>query len=302
MDALFRLGKYNNNREKQNDTLQFIQNKNKYSLTLPKTSDTCQLDKIKCYDCSDDFKIKKIVLLIGNTIVQSIECTDFLNYTNFYTKNNDVYYYDLKKTNLFFEIKLLCIKYSDVVITLETVGNCSNIYLVVDSYYYNVEPRKYLASNNHKDYIYNLTLSKTLNDIYDHNENYNLFIKGKLNGMIIKVYDHFYDIIKNCSIKFFNTNMIYYKSGSDFLEKIQILSMDTIYIPFNENKITEFNSNSVDTLKYDVYIKFEFRDEKSHKIKIGGYTYNEFITYTDMKIGQLEYCYKETFNINQSHL
>lgn len=234
--------------------------------------------KIMCYNCSDDFSIKAINLIIGNQSIITIHDTstinsvipEFIENINIDGDHHKVYHLD--KTELFFKIKLIALQYHEVSVNIKITGSSQQIKLN-GQYTYLENNRREMAQGRHEEMIKQIRLGYTEN--YNSGNILKLYFSGNLNGFFIT--DINPNIINSIRFKLNGHNRLYYQDKLEIMMNTQRINDNTIYINLNNECFMDnvsnssLNSSRIDLINLSLGI-----DEGNNNIsfKIGYYSNN----------------------------
>ena len=256
--------------------------------------------KIMCYNCSDDFSIKGIKLLIGGQGKITISDTstinslipDFIEDINIDGAHHKVYHLD--KTELFFNIKLIALQYRGVSVDIQITGSSQQIKLNGQYTYLDTNDRIEMAQGQHEEIIKQIRLGFTEN--YNSGDNLKLYFSGNLNGFFIT--DINPNIINSICFKLNGHDRLNYQDKLEIMMNTQRINDNTIYINLNNEGFMDNVSNaSLNAERMDAINLYLGIDEGNTDIsfKIGYYSNNVLRIMSGM--GSLAYAFNNNFSI-----
>jgi hypothetical protein len=233
--------------------------------------------KILCYNCSEDFSINSISLLMDDNIVLKISDTTFLDFIGF-TEDINIdgttnKIYNLDKTKLFFPIKLVALQWSQISILITKTGSCNTIKLNGVHDFLNNEHRRDVYETEHKDLIKIITMGNIEN--YNSGQNIYLNMNNYTNGFILTNINP--NIIKSIRFITIGHDRLYYQDKFEIIANTQRINDNTIYINLNNcNYIDDITNSSFNTSLIDEIKLLLVLDEGHSNInfKIGCYSNN----------------------------
>jgi hypothetical protein len=237
---------------------------NEFTLCYKYFLHTVFINGIKCYNCSDDFKLLSLKIISSdNTVIYNVPNMDFFNFKQHKYKKDDGYiYYSLLDINIH---KYLEIDYSPYRVVINYIGS-SNIRLDTNNHL----GKNFLHSKKLNDFHYLEYNNYKNNDTIDIN-----FDNSYSKGIIIS--DINYNNINNISVQLNNSCYIYVKNklSNLFKKTYHKLDNNTIYIPF---VYSNWNSNVSKSEKIqNIKIKFNLNNNNTYFLKLGTFIYNELI-------------------------
>ena len=199
--------------------------------------------KIMCYNCSEDFSINSIKIVIDSRSIIEIDDTKFFDFIGF-TENiiidgicNKVYHLD--KTKLFFTIKLIALT-GYVSIQITKTGNCDTIKLNGVYDFLDTNVRRQTVLNSHENTIKQMKIGKFEN--YSSGQVKKLIMDGTVNGFILT--DINPNIINSINLKLDGHDRIHYQDKLEIMMNTQRINENTIYINLNDCNYNENVNNS----------------------------------------------------------
>lgn len=241
----------------------FESNSNTFYCNILHHSHLYTPQKIICYNCSDDFKITSITLIIGGLKIIDIPNIDVLNNVvdfveNISLPNDNKSYktYHLDKTSLFFQIKLMYLKNYDCAIKIVTTGTCDKIKLRRESVILS-QQRKLMYDNKkeHTEIIKHLMMGSVQK--YNSWQPLHLYMGGLVNGIILTNINP--DKISKISLKINGWEKLDCNDKYEILTNTQRINNTTLYVGLNHlNYMDDVGEYSVDTTNlYKVVLKLE---------------------------------------------
>jgi hypothetical protein len=281
----------NNNRHSiENRTLSFNNN----TCIIEHIGDLYLPTKIVCYNCDNNFNINNIKLVIGGNDILKIECEimnniiDFIEDINF--NGNICKIYHLDKTKLFFNIKILCLVYSNVTIIINNSGNCNNINLMGKYTFLESNERDQMIHNTQTDIIKQFRYGKFN---YTQGTQLATSIQGNINGFILSNLN--VDNIKSIKIKLNSLDRINYNDNIEILLNTYRINNSAIYINLNDSHYMDLPTNSsLNCCRiYNISFIIESEDENID-LHISVYSDDTFIYLNG--ISTLRFNYNEIIN------
>ena len=286
----------NQNRHSLHVTTQYFNNE---ICTISRTGDLYTPTKILCYNCSEDFSINSIQLIIGGQIITEINDTKFLDFINFseyiYIDNTLNKVYHLDKTKLFFSIKMVALQFSEVKIRISKTGNCNTIKLNGVYDFLNTQERQETIINPYENCIKQMKIGTIQN--YNSDQLLSLHMNGNVNGFILT--DINPNIINSIKLKLNGNDRLDYQDKLEIRMSTQIINNNTIYINLNEsNYHDDVTNSSLNTSRMENIQLQLGLDEGNNGInfKIGCYSNNILRIATG--IGGILYIFNHEIGIN----
>lgn len=254
------------------DYINYRDNNHIYKKRIDRAGDIYKFKDILCYNCSENFKINKIKILMGEytiyninmELLEFINCYETVEYNGLYNK-----IINLEKLNLLPKFNVVAIEYSQIEIALYTNEQCE-IKLNIQQDYLNDEDRLALL-NNKIEKIKILASSEPT--IFQSNQSYKIHLNAFVNGFIIKNCSNNIDCINKIIFKINNQICYEYKDKLTIHTYCKKLSNNTLYLPFNEcNYDNDILISGLNTYRYDsIKIEFGFDNNVEQQIMIGAY-------------------------------
>lgn len=271
--------------------------------TISRTGDLYTPTKILCYNCSEDFSINSIQLIIGGNIITEINDTKFLDFINFseniYIDNTLNKVYHLDKTKLFFSIKLVALQYHEVKIRISKTGNCNTIKLNGVYDFLTTQEIQETADNPHINCIKQMKIGAIQN--YNSDQLLSLHMDGNVNGFILT--DINPNIINSIKLKLNGIDRLDYQDKLEIMMNTQFINDNTIYINLNEsNYYDDVTNSSLNTSRMDNIQLQLGLDEGNNGInfKIGCYSNNVLRIASGSGAGDILYSFHHYIVINNS--
>jgi hypothetical protein len=200
----------------------------RYNMFLP--------NKIVCYNCSDNFNIKKITLTIGGNHIIKFDTEIMNGIVNFvediYIDDNLCKIYHLDRTKLFFDIRMVALQYQQahIIIDRDRNSECNNIKLLGKGTNLNYDEKIKIAREDYKSIIRDYKYCK-IN--YKQGTEIKTKIYGKVNGFILSNLN--INNIKSIKIKLSGFIILNYSDKIEILLNTKKINDKCIYVNFNDS-------------------------------------------------------------------